>query len=89
MFHHLRKTIYATLIVILTMEAASAQTAPPYTQGITGYGPLRTEQEKKNDRDIDSAYQATMERLPDKEKKKSDPLDDVRPTPLAAAKNKQ
>jgi hypothetical protein len=84
----LRKTVYATLIVILTMGAASVQTgAMPSTQGITGYG-WRTEKEKKNDRDIDGAYQSTMERLPNKEKKKSGSWDDVRPTPPAAAKNK-
>ena len=42
----LRITIYATLIVILATGAASAQTdAPPYSQGISGYGPMRTERE--------------------------------------------
>jgi len=80
----LRIIIYATLIVILTMEAASAQ-----------YDPWRTGQQKNNDRDIDRAYQSTIERLPDPEKK-SDPWADPQltpsgaaTTPSAAAKNKQ
>jgi hypothetical protein len=83
----LRITIYATLIVILTMGAASAQNDLRDIQG--GENSLRTEQEKKNDRDVDRAYKSTIKRLPDAEKKKSDPWADVRPAPPAAAKNKQ
>jgi hypothetical protein len=83
----LRITIYATLIVILTMGAASAQTDK---QGLPGYtNSVRTDQEKKNDREIDHAYQSTIKTLGDTEKKKSDPWGDVRPAPPAAAKNKQ
>jgi len=80
----LRKTIHATLIVILTTGAASAQTN---LKG--GENSLRTEQEKKNDRDIDRAYQSTIKRLPNAEKTKPDPWGDVRPALPAAAKNKQ
>jgi hypothetical protein len=69
----LRKTIYATLIVILTTGAASAQ-----------YDPWRTQKQKENDQDIDRAYQSTIERLPE-EKKQSDPWADPRPTPSGAA----
>jgi hypothetical protein len=50
---------------------------------------LRTDLEKKNDREIDRAYQSTIKGRPDAEKKKSDPWADVRPAPPAAAKNKQ
>ena len=86
----LRKTIYATLIVILTMEAASAQTdAPPNIQGISGYSPMRTQQERNKDREIDRAYQSTIKGRPDAEKK-ADPWGDVRTDPsAAAAKNKR
>jgi hypothetical protein len=85
----LRITIYAMLIVILTMGAASAQTdAPPNIQGISGYSPMRTQQERNKDREIDRAYQSTIKGRPDAEKKKSDPWGDVRPAPPAAAKNK-
>jgi len=82
----LRTTIYATLIVILAMEAASAQTD---IQG--GQNSLRTDQEKKSDRTIDRAYQSAIKWVPDaeKEKAKSDPWADVRQAPPAAAKNKQ
>jgi hypothetical protein len=83
----LRITIYATLIVILTMAAASAQTNK---QGLPGYtNSLRTDSEKKNDRETDRAYQSTIKGRPDAEKNKSDPWADVRPAPPAAAKNKQ
>jgi len=85
----LRKTIYATLIVILTMEAASAQTdAPPNIQGMSGYSPMRTQQERKKDQEVDRAYQSTIKGRPDAEKK-ADPWGDVRTDPSAAAKNKR
>ncbi|MGE5367296.1 MAG: hypothetical protein ACM3PO_08535, partial [Betaproteobacteria bacterium] len=63
----LRITIYATLIVILMLGAASAQTDK---QGVPGYtDPLRTDLEKKNDRDIDRAYESTIKGRPDAEKR--------------------
>jgi hypothetical protein len=83
----LRITIYATLIMILTIAPGSAQNDLRDIQG--GENSWRTGQEKKNDRAIDRAYQSTIKRLPDAEKKKSDPWADVRPAPPAAAKNKQ
>ena len=83
----LRITIYATLIVILTMGAASAQ---PNNQGLPGYtNTLRTDSEKKNDRETDRAYQSTIKGRQDAVKN-SDPWGNVRPTqPAAAVKNKQ
>jgi uncharacterized protein YecT (DUF1311 family) len=83
----LRIIIYTTLIVILTAGAASAQNNLQDIQG--GENSWRTQQEKKNDREIDRTYQSTLKRLPDKEKKEFDPWEDVRPAPPAAAKNKQ
>jgi hypothetical protein len=83
----LRITIYTTLIVILMLGAASAQDKQ---QGLPGYSnAMRTDAEKKNDREIDRAYQSTVKGRPDAEKKNSDPWADVRPAPPAAAKNKQ
>jgi hypothetical protein len=80
----LRIAIYATLIAILMPGAASAQT---YNQGVPGYSnAVRTDLEKKNDREIDRAYQSTVKGRPDAEK--SDPWADVRPAPPAAANNK-
>jgi hypothetical protein len=85
----LRKTIYSTLIAILMMGAASAQGGPPHVQGLPGYSnALRSDAEKKNDKDIDRAYQSTIKGRPDAEKK-YDPWADVRPAPPAAAKKKQ
>ena len=83
----LRKTIHATLIVILMMGVASAQERP-HIQGLPGYSNDRSDAEKKNDKDIDRAYQSTIKGHPDAEKK-SDPWADIRPAPPAAAKNKQ
>ena len=81
----LRITICATLIIILMMRAASAQNDLQDIQG--GENSWRTKQEKKNDRDIDRAYQSTIKKLPDAEKKKSDPWADVRPPPPSAKNN--
>jgi len=84
----LRITICATLIVILMIGAASAQTDKPGLPGYTNI--LRTDQEKKNDRELDRAYQSTIKGASVPEKKKPDPWGDVRPAPPAAvAKNKQ
>jgi hypothetical protein len=83
----LRITIYMTLIVILMLGAASAQTDK---RGVPGYtDPLRTDLEKKNDREIDRAYESTIKGRPDADKKNSDPWGDIRPASPAAAKNKK
>jgi hypothetical protein len=88
----LRKAIYATPLVILTMGAAFAQAPPPPTApGLPGYSVMRDEQERKSDRAIDRAYESTIKRTggPDAVKN-SDPWGNVRATPpAAAAKNKQ
>jgi hypothetical protein len=83
----LRVTICATVIITLTIGAAFAQADSKDMQG--GQNSLRDQQEKKNDRAIDRDYQSTIKRIPDKEKKASDPWGDVRSTPPAAARNKQ
>jgi hypothetical protein len=44
---------------------------------------------RKTDRAIDRTYQSAIKRLPEAEKKKSDPWVDVRPAPPAATKYKQ
>ena len=88
----LRKTIHATLIVILMMGAASAQVTNLDPSGFLKGREDRTDREKKKDpRAIDRDYQSTIKKIPDAEKKKSDPWGDVRPAaaPPAAAKNKQ
>jgi hypothetical protein len=69
------------------MGSAFAQADLKDRQG--GENSVRDRGEKKNDRAIDRDYQSTMQRMPDKEKKQSDPWGDVRPTPSAATKNKQ
>ena len=85
----LRKTIYAMPIVILTTGAASAQMDAELQDIKGGQNSFRTELQKKNDRDVDRAYQSMMKRVPNAEKKKSDPWGDARSAPPAAGKNKQ
>ena len=86
----LRKTIYSIPIIILTIGAASAQMDGQELQDIKGgQTSLRTQQEKTNDRDIDRAYESAMKRVPNAEKKKSDPWGDARSAPPAAGKNEQ
>jgi hypothetical protein len=82
----LRISIYAVLIVILTMATASAQSDKP---GLPGYSnAARTDQEKKNDRELDHAYESTIKGRPDA-KQNSDPWADVRLAPPAAAKKQK
>jgi hypothetical protein len=83
----LHKAIFALLIAILTMGAASAQQREDLEHIRAGENSMRTEQEKNNDIATDRAYQSTLKRFPAPEKKKPDPWADVRPTPPAAAKN--
>ena len=83
----LHKTIYAALIVILTMGTASAQADKPGLPGYTNI--LRSGQEKDNDREIDRHYQSTRKVIPDAKNEKSDPWGDVRPEPPTAAKTKR
>jgi hypothetical protein len=85
----LRKTIYSMPIIILTIGAASAQTDMELRDIKGGQTSFRTQQEKKNDRDIDRAYESAMKRVPNAEKKKSDPWADSRSAPPVAGKNKQ
>ena len=86
----LRKTLYSMPIVMLTMGVASAQTPMQDLQDLKdGQTSFRTQLEKKNDRDIDSAYQSSFKRIPDAKQKNSDPWGDARSAPPAAGKNKQ
>jgi hypothetical protein len=86
----LRKTIYSMPIIILTIGAASAQTDVQELQDIKGgQTSSRTQLEKKNDRDIDHAYQSSFKRIPGAKQKNSDPWGDARSAPPAAGKNKQ
>jgi hypothetical protein len=83
----LRKIIHATLIVFLTTGAASAQMPTPGVH-LKDDKPSRTKEQKEYDKELDRAYQSTIKKIPEAEKK-SDPWGNIRPTPSAAAKNKQ
>jgi hypothetical protein len=93
----LRKTIHATLIVILMMGAASAQGDQPGFFRGDGENSLRDRNlEKKSDRAIDRAYhskqidndyKAATSKIPDQ--KANDPWGAIRPTPPAPAPKKK
>jgi hypothetical protein len=83
----LRKIIHATLIVFLTTGVVSAQMPKPGVH-LKDDKPSRTKEQKEYDKALDRAYQSTIKKIPDAEKK-SDPWGNIRPTPSAAAKNKQ
>ena len=80
----LRKTIHATIIVLLTTGVVSAQMPPVH---LNNDKPSRTKEQKESDKAIDSEYQSTLKKIPDAGKK--DPWAFVRPDPSAAAKKKQ
>jgi hypothetical protein len=81
----LRKTIYATLFVILATGAASPQMVTP--KSIIDDRPFSTK-ELKEYRAVDREYRSAIKKIPDQ--KRSDPWGDIRTTPpQAATKNKQ
>ena len=99
----LRKTIHATLIVILMMGAASAQVKdnPNFLNGSGGENANETfrarEKSPRSDsvidrayrsKQIDNDYKAATRKIPDQ--KPNDPWGAIRPTPTAPApKEKQ
>jgi uncharacterized protein YecT (DUF1311 family) len=83
----LRKIIHATLIVFLMTGAVSAQMPTPGVH-LKDDKPSRTKEQKEYDKALDRAYQSAIKKIPEAEKK-SDPWGNIRPTPSAAAKNKQ
>ena len=83
----LRKIIHTTLIVCLTTGAVSAQMPQPGVH-LKDDKPSRTKEQREYDKAVDRAYQSAIKKIPEAEKK-SDPWGNIRPTPSAAAKNKQ
>ena len=85
----LRKTIYATLILFLTMETVFGQMPPigGHLNEDSGKRP-RTKEQQEYDKALDRAYQDANKKIP--EQRKSDPWGKIRPAPPGAApKNKQ
>ena len=93
----LRKTIHATLIVILMMGAASAQSdAGGFLAGGNSLRDRNLEKKKSDSaidrayrsKQIDNDYKAATRKIPDQ--KPNDPWGAIRPTPTAPApKEKQ
>jgi hypothetical protein len=85
----LRKTIYVTLILFLTMETVFAQMPPMGGHLNEDSGkPPRTKEQQEYDKALDRAYRDANKKIPEQQKK-SDPWGDIRPAPPAPAKNKQ
>jgi hypothetical protein len=83
----LHKAIVAASILLLMTGAVSAQMPQPGVH-LKDDKPSRTKEQKEYDKVVDRAYQSAVKKIPDAEKK-SDPWGNIRPTPSAAAKNKQ
>jgi hypothetical protein len=79
----LRKSIFVTLVVLLTTEAAFAQLSGAHHTR-RGNSPPSNPQQKE----LDKAYRSAVEKIP-VPKKNSDPWGDIRSDPPSAAKNKQ
>lgn len=84
----LRKAIPAAVLVILTTGPVSAQIPTPSLH-LGGDKPQRTKEQKEYDKALDRAYQSTIKKIPETEKKPVDPWGDIRSGPPAQAKNKQ
>jgi len=84
----LRKTIYATLVMLLTMGMVSAQMPQPGMHLDEESGKHRTKEQTQYDRALDRAYQDANKKIPEAQKK-SDPWGDIRSTSPGLAKNKQ
>ena len=87
-----RKAIGATFILLLMTQVTSAQEnsgSAPFRPGVhlKNDAPSRTKEQKEYDKFIDREYQSELKKIPDAGKK--DPWANIRPTPPAAAKNKQ
>ena len=84
----LRKTIHATLVLLLMTEAVSAQMPMPgvHLNEDQGKHP-RTKEQREYDKALNREYRSAIKKIP--EQNKSDPWGDIRPVPSAAAKNKQ
>ena len=83
----LHKAIGATLLLLLMSGVVSAQMPQPGVH-LKDDKPSRTKEQKEYDKALDRAYQSAIKKIPEAEKK-SDPWGNIRPTPSAAAKNKQ
>jgi len=86
------KAIGATFILLLMTQVICAQEnsgSTPFRPGlnIKNDVPSRTKEQKEYDKAIDREYQSKLKELPDAAKR--DPWGNIRPTPPAAAKNKQ
>jgi hypothetical protein len=83
----LRKTIYSIIIVLLMTGIVSAQMPTPGLH-FKDEQPSRSKEQKEYDKAIDHDYQSEIKKIiPDAGKK--DPWGNIRPTPPAAAKNKE
>jgi hypothetical protein len=88
----LRKAIGATFILLLMTQVISAQEnsgSAPFRPSLhlKNDEPSRTKEQKEYDKAIDREYQSKLKEIPDAAKR--DPWGNIRPTPPAAAKNKQ
>ncbi len=83
----LRKLIQACVIVTLLTEPAFAQNSP-LSVPVNPQKPPPTKEEIEQQKAADRAYNAAMQKIPDK-KSSVDPWGNIRPSSPSASKNKQ
>jgi hypothetical protein len=85
----LHKILHATVIVLLMMTGTVYAQMPTPGLHLKDETPSRTKEQREYDKALDRAYQSSIKKIPDAEKKSVDPWGNIRPSPPVAAKNKQ
>lgn len=80
----LRRITQTALIVLMMTGGVCAQT-PPLGAHFKGDKAPRTKEQTQYDKSLDRAYQSTLKKIPEAEKK-PDPWGAIRPAPPGAAK---
>jgi uncharacterized protein YecT (DUF1311 family) len=85
----LRRIFHATMIMLVMMTGAAYAQMPTPGLHVKDSSPSRSKEQKQYDKALDRAYQSTIKKIPDAEKRSTDPWGNIRPSPSVAAKNKQ
>jgi uncharacterized protein YecT (DUF1311 family) len=83
-----RKIVLAAGILLAMMTAVYAQIPAPSLH-LKDEPKSRTKEQREYDKALDRAYQSTIKKIPNEEKKSADPWGNIRQSPPRDAKNKQ
>ncbi len=77
----MRMLIAAVTALLVVVPAAEAQQHPTPPPAMSDKQKAAIAEKKARDKDIDEAYQATIKKMPDADKKTMDPWGNLRATP--------